>query len=112
MSTFGSRIKDRRLELGMSVDELAEKIGKNRATVYRYEKDEIGDIPVAVITELAKILRVTPQYLAGWVADYPASKRGGTIDKAVNIMQNLSEDRQEVAVNLLEVLASSDIENK
>lgn len=110
MSTFGSRIKDRRLELGLSVDELAEKLGKNRATVYRYEKDEIGDIPVAVVSDLARILCVTPQYIMGW--ENPASQGSGTIDKAVQIMQNLSEDRQEVAVNLLQALASSDKENR
>lgn len=38
--TIGERIKRRRLQLGMSVDELADELGKNRATVYRYEKDE------------------------------------------------------------------------
>lgn len=32
--TTGDRIKQRRLELGLSVDEIATKLGKNRATVY------------------------------------------------------------------------------
>lgn len=31
----GERIKERRQYLGMSVDELADKLGKNRATIYR-----------------------------------------------------------------------------
>lgn len=30
----GARIKARRQELGLSVDELADKLGKNRATIY------------------------------------------------------------------------------
>lgn len=34
--TIGKKIKDLRTELNMSVDELAEKLGKNRATIYRY----------------------------------------------------------------------------
>ena len=41
MSTIGSRIRQKRQELGMSVDELAARLGKNRATVYRYESDDI-----------------------------------------------------------------------
>ena len=35
--TIADRIRNRRLELGLSVDDLAELLNKNRATVYRYE---------------------------------------------------------------------------
>lgn len=35
--TVGNRIKRRRKDLQMSVDELAQKLNKNRATIYRYE---------------------------------------------------------------------------
>ena len=34
--TTGEKIRARRKELGLSVDELAAKVGKNRATIYRY----------------------------------------------------------------------------
>lgn len=66
MSTTGSRIKTRRLELGLSVEELAAKLGKNRATVYRYESDEIENFPVSIIGTLAEALQTTPSYLMGW----------------------------------------------
>ena len=36
----GDRIKQRRIALGLTVDELAEKIGKSRATIYRYENGD------------------------------------------------------------------------
>ena len=39
--TTGERIRTRRKQLGMSVDDLAAKLGKNRATIYRYESDAI-----------------------------------------------------------------------
>ena len=39
--TIGERIKKRRTELGLSVDDIAEKLGKGRATVYRYENGDI-----------------------------------------------------------------------
>ena len=35
--TVGKRIKRRRNELQMSVDELVKKLNKNRSTIYRYE---------------------------------------------------------------------------
>lgn len=66
MSTVGSRIRQRRQELGMSADELAAKLGKNRATVYRYESDDIENFPISVIDSLANALQVSPAYLMGW----------------------------------------------
>lgn len=64
--SVGKRIKDRRNELHMSVDELATKLNKNRATIYRYEKCEIENLPVYVLEPLAKALDTTTQYLMGW----------------------------------------------
>lgn len=66
MSSIGDRIKQRRQEIGLSVDQLAEKIGKNRATVYRYESSEIEKFPIDILTPLAEALRTTPAYLMGW----------------------------------------------
>ena len=67
--TIGERIKQRRIELGLSVDEVAEKLGKNRATVYRYESNEIENFPVGTLEPLAKILETTPAQLIGWDDD-------------------------------------------
>lgn len=64
--TIGQRIKNRRLELNMSVDEVANKLGKNRATIYRYEKDDIKDLPITVLEPLARVLETTPADLTGW----------------------------------------------
>lgn len=62
----GERIKARRKELGMSVDELAEKLGKNRATVYRYERNDIESLPANILENLANALETTPEELMGW----------------------------------------------
>lgn len=67
---IGDRIKQRRLELGLSVDELAEKLNKNRATIYRYESNDIENFPTTVLEPLAKELKTTPAYLMGWEEDY------------------------------------------
>lgn len=64
--TIGERIKLRRQELGMSADDLAARLGKNRATIYRYESDEIENLPINVLEPLAEILNVSPAYLMGW----------------------------------------------
>ena len=64
--TLGEKIKARRMELGLSVDEVAEKIDRNRATVYRYENSDIEDIPTGVLETLSKVLSTTPTQLMGW----------------------------------------------
>jgi len=64
--TIGERIKVRRKELGLSADELGEILGKNRATVYRYESNEIENMSIAIIAPLAKALKCSPSYLMGW----------------------------------------------
>lgn len=64
--TIGKRIQARRKEIGMTVDQLAEKIGKNRATVYRYENNDIEKYPLDLLQPLADALRTTPAFLMGW----------------------------------------------
>ena len=81
----GDRIKIRRQELGLSVDDLAERIGKNRATIYRYENGDIENMPVGVIEPLAAALDTTPAYIAGWTDDSeiktPSTNETPTIPK-------------------------------
>lgn len=64
--SLGQRIKQRRQELGLSVDELAEKLNKNSATIYKYENDEIEKLPTTVLKPLAKALNTTPSALMSW----------------------------------------------
>lgn len=63
---IGDRIKARRLELKMSMEELGKRIGKNRSTILRYEKGEIENLPLDVLEPIAAALHTTPQYLMGW----------------------------------------------
>ena len=64
--TIGERIKARRKALGMSADDLAVALGKNRATIYRYESNYIEKMPTTVLEPLAKALHTTPAFLMGW----------------------------------------------
>lgn len=62
---MGNRIKQRRLELKMSADSLAQLIGKDRSTVYRYEAGSIDKIGSDILVTLAGALKTTPSYLMG-----------------------------------------------
>ena len=59
-------IKERRLELKMSQDTLAELTGyKDRSSIAKIEKGDV-DISESKIREFAKALKTTPQELMGW----------------------------------------------
>lgn len=62
---IGEIIKKRRNELNISVDELANLIGKNRATIYRYENSQIENLPANILEPLSIALAITPDELLG-----------------------------------------------
>lgn len=66
---IGKRIRNRRKELGLSADDLAEAIGKDRTTIYRYERGAIEKLPTNILVPIAEALHTTPAYLMGWDDD-------------------------------------------
>lgn len=78
--TVGKRIKERRQELKMSADELAEKLGKNRATIYRYERGDIENLPLDILDPLAKALNTTPAWIMGWEQETNNNSNTNDID--------------------------------
>lgn len=69
MDNIGYRIKQRRKELKLSADVVAEKLGVSRSTVFRYEKGDIEKVPTNILEKLAEVLKTTPAYLIGWESE-------------------------------------------
>lgn len=67
--TIGNRIREHRLLLKLSQEDLGSRIGVKRAAINKYEKGSVTNIPYDRIERLAKIFDVTPQYLVGWDTD-------------------------------------------
>lgn len=64
--TLSDRIRARRIELDMSQDELAQKLGyKSRSSINKLEAG-LQDLPLSKVEEIASILDTTPGYLMGW----------------------------------------------
>lgn len=72
---IGKRIKFLRTQQGMTIDELAAKLGKNRTTVYRYENGDIENLPLDILNPLAEALDTTPAHLMGWASEEMSSTR-------------------------------------
>lgn len=64
----GERIKQRRLELNLSQEELAKKVGyKSRSSINKIELSR--DLPLRKVELMAKALDTTPSDLMGWTYD-------------------------------------------
>lgn len=62
----GERIKIRRIELNMTQDELARRLGyKSRSSINKIELSH-ADPPLSKIEEIAKALECEATYLMGW----------------------------------------------
>ena len=61
----GERVKDRRIELGLSMPGLGKRIGVNKSTIQRYEADGVDPKRTMIINGLAEALLTTPEWLTG-----------------------------------------------
>ena len=65
--TIGGRIKKRRTDLGLTLEDVARRSGVSRQTIQRYESGVISNIPSDRIEMIAESLSVSPAYLMGWI---------------------------------------------
>lgn len=63
---IGKRIKAKRIELGMTQEDLANKLGyKSKTTIAKIENGT-NDITQSRVVDFANVLNTTPAYLMGW----------------------------------------------
>ncbi len=64
MKKFGERLKELRIEEGLSARDLAEKIGVSDASIIRWENDKINP-SIEYLYALAVYFKVSSDYLLG-----------------------------------------------
>lgn len=114
----GQRIKQRRKEIGMSADELGRRLGKDRSTIYRYEKGDIENLPLDILDPVAAVLKTTPQYLMGWeevqkkndvLADIILKlKEDEDLLSMVETLSNLGFEKREAVKSVLNAFATTE----
>lgn len=60
------RIKNRRLELGLSYQDMQDLTGISKSTWQRYETGFIKNLGIDKLDIVANVLKTTPAYLMGW----------------------------------------------
>lgn len=61
---IGKRIRNRRIELNITQEELGQAVGMNKSTVQRYETGQVKKIKLPVLETIARKLNVHPEWLA------------------------------------------------
>lgn len=59
-------IRARRKELGLTLKQVADKLGVSESLISRYESNDVKNMGIDKLIPLAKILKTTPAYLMGW----------------------------------------------
>lgn len=98
--TMGERIKYLRESIGMTQDELGEKIGVQKSAIVKYEKGKVENIKRSAIKTMAEIFNVSPCYLMGFDEDEDEIK---TISKQVALLQAVQDQWGKDSVKMLEL---------
>ena len=114
MAIWNNRIRTLRESTGITLKEMADKIGVSEATVQRYESGKITKLPYNVVSAYATTFDVSPSYIMGW-SDNPTPSDEDTnhtqeILSAVNTLKayfnktlTYSEEEQDMIIKFREL---------
>ena len=100
--TIGKRIRECRVKVGMTQEELAEALITKKSTVSAYENDKI-DIKISILKQIAKVLDITVFYLAG---EQDEDINSDVMQMSKVLQQIQSNELRKVAVEQAKVLAN------
>ncbi|MGN0365774.1 MAG: helix-turn-helix domain-containing protein [Suilimivivens sp.] len=99
--TIGTRIRECRVKMGMTQEELAEALLTKKSTISAYENDKI-DIKISILKQIAALLGTTVAYLA----DGEKTEIGEDVMQVVLLLQGMqNEELRKVAIAQVKLLA-------
>lgn len=60
------RIRERRLALNLTQEELAHRLGMQKSAIAKYESGRVENIKRSTLAKMSEILECSPAYLMGW----------------------------------------------
>lgn len=99
--TFGDRLRIARLEKGLTQEALAEKLGKQKQTISRYE-NSLREPNIMIAKELADALGITLEYLT---TDERDNSFSPTKQKIIDIVNSMTDEQLKKLLPLFEAAA-------
>lgn len=82
----GDIIKNRRIELGLTQEELGEKIGVQKSAIAKYENGTVENLKRSVIAKLAEVLQLSPLQIMGLEDESEGLKNFTSAKEAVRFL--------------------------
>lgn len=103
--SIGARIKARREELGLTLEEVGKHLGVHRSTVLRYESGDTQRISPAAVEKLADVLQTTPSFLMGWEDESGEEKLDPEIRLVARNMQRMPRDKRDMLIRIIHTMS-------
>lgn len=105
MNNMGMRIKLKRLEKGMTMEELANALGVKASAINKYEKGIVENIKRSTIKLMSEIFECDPAWLMGFDEEAVAPVQQTEFDDfemdLISSFRNADPETQKVIINLL-----------
>lgn len=101
-------IRDRRIQLGMTMKDVAKIVGVSESAVCRWETGDIDNMRRDKIVKLAKALQISPVDLLDYttLVAIPTSHKNGNLDEVIVRYSKLSDSDKETVLRLLRALGT------
>ena len=108
-NAFAQRLKSRRKELRMTLEDVGNALGVTRVAVSRWENGLINTINIEKIEKIAEVLQCPPSYLMGWTDSIDGDSKAvpDSISKAITLMELLKPQEQEQVIKYIQFIISS-----
>lgn len=81
MNDIGQELKKRRLELGLTLEDVGKSVGVTKSTVRKWETGYIANMKRDKIASLAEVLQVSPLFIMGRIDDTEKSDQAQDKDQ-------------------------------
>ena len=102
------KLKDLRLQKGMTLEQVGDIVGVGKSTVRKWETGMIANMKRDKIALLAKALGTTPAYLMGWEEDKKENAPEELIlsegeKMLLDLFRQVPEDQQQLVLQMISV---------
>ena len=106
------RLKQRRIDMGLTLQEVADFVNVSKPTVQRYESGRICNMDTLIVEKLAHAIKCEPSYLVGWTDEiYKQKNDVGDLLRTENELiisyRSLNVDGKEKILNYIDDLVTS-----
>ena len=109
MKEVNEILKDRRIELGLTMLDVAKKVGVSEGTISRWESGNIANMKRDKIAALADALDISPSLIMGWESPVSNSdeKHSQNVDEFLTLFSQLSEEQQKLVISQIKGILSN-----